>query len=201
MSATSRDARPTVDVADAALIAASSADPEAFGWLFDRHVDAIHGYISRRAGGALAEELTAETFARAFAQRKSFVPVHPTAAPWLYGIATNLIHHAKRAERRQLVAYTRVAATTTGAADEFDRADDRVDALQAASRLVGALLELEPGDRDALLLFAWQELTYEEVGTALGIPAGTVGSRINRARRHVQASLGTGARPDAEGTV
>ena len=197
----SRDTRSATELPDPELITASSTDPEAFGSLFDRHVEAIHGYISRRVGTTLAEELTAETFARAFAQRDSFVPVHPSAGPWLYGIATNLIHNSRRAERRQLQAYGRAAAVSSGTADDFDRADARIDALQAAPRLVGALQELEPGDRDALLLFAWQELSYEEVGTALGIPTGTVASRINRARRRVRASLGAAATPDAEGTV
>jgi len=197
----SRDTRSATEPSDAELITSSSTNPEAFGALFDRHVDAVHGYISRRVGGALAEELTAETFARAFAHRESFAPVHLSAAPWLYGIATNLVHNSRRAERRQLQAYGRVAGISGGTADDFDRADARIDALGAASHLVGALLELKPGDRDALLLFAWQELSYEEVGTALGIPAGTVASRINRSRRRLRASLGVASTPDAEGTV
>ena len=193
--------RRAEDLSDAALITASWADPEAFGSFFDRHVDAIHGYISRRVGAALAEELTAETFTRAFAQRDSFVPMHAVAAPWLYGIATNLIHNVRRAERRQLVAYRRAAAISPGSSDDFEGADARVDAHQAATRLVRALLELEPGDRDTLLLFAWGELSYEEVGTALGIPVGTVASRMNRSRRRIRASLDGDATADAEGTV
>jgi len=188
-------------VSDADLIHASVSDPTAFASVFERYVDEIHGYITRRVGMALAEELTAETFARAFAGRGTFVALHDGAGPWLYGIATNLVHNARRAERRQLLAYGKTAAISSDQPNDFEQADARVDALRAAQRLVGALLELDPGDRDALLLFAWQDLSYREVGTALGIPTGTVASRINRSRRRLQASLGAASTPDAEGTV
>ena len=88
-----------------------------------------------------------------------------------------------------------------GLSAEFDQADARLDALRTTPLLVKALLELEPGDRDALVLYAWQELSYADVGVALGIPAGTVASRINRARRRVRASLGSGNPNDPKGAV
>lgn len=201
MKSTNPAANMAADRTDADLIRASVSDPQAFGSLFDRHVDVIHGYISRRVGTLLAEELTAETFARAFAGRELYVALHDGAGPWLYGIATNLVHNARRAERRQLLAYGRAAAISSDQPNDFDRADARVDALQAAPRLATALLELDPGDRDALLLFAWQDLSYKEVGAALGIPAGTVASRINRARRRVRSSMDASVTPDAKGTV
>ena len=55
--------------------------------------------------------------------------------------------------------------------------------------LAAALAELNQGDRDVLLLIAWEGLTYDEVGHALAIPVGTVRSRLNRARRLVRAAL------------
>jgi RNA polymerase sigma factor (sigma-70 family) len=177
------------DISDAQLVADSNAEGSAFAHLFDRHVDSIYGYIVRRVGRSLAEELTAETFARAFAQRARFVPLNDSAAPWLYGIATNLIGTARRAERRQLAAYERAARAAPDAHDDFEQSNARIDAARAIPQLVRTLAQLEPGDRDALVLFAWQDLTYAEVGAALGIPAGTVASRINRARRRVRASL------------
>jgi RNA polymerase sigma factor (sigma-70 family) len=200
MEATSQASTMSADPTDADLIRASVSDPPAFGPLFDRHVGEIHGYLSRRVGRALAEELTAETFARAFARRGSFVALHDSAAPWLYGIATNLVRNAGRAERRQLRAYARAAGISSGQPNDYDQIDARVDALRAAPALVGALLQLEPDDRDALLLFAWQDLSYQEVGAALGIPAGTVASRINRSRRRMRASLGTDEPPEPRGT-
>jgi RNA polymerase sigma factor (sigma-70 family) len=182
--------KPRMDEAtDAEILAASVAEPELFSLVFDRHVGSIHGYLLRRVGSALAEELTAETFAVAFANRARFVPLHESGGPWLSGIATNLIGGARRAERRRLVAYERASIVTATLGDEFERADARIDAQGLAGALVQALMRLQTRDRDALLLFAWQNLTYEEVGEALGIPPGTVASRINRARRLVRESL------------
>ncbi len=201
MEATKPTVATPVEPSDADLVRVSAADPKAFGTLFDRHVDEIHGYISRRVGAPLAEELTAETFARAFARRGSFVAMHESASPWLFGIATNLVRNAGRAERRQLLAYGRAAAISNDRPSDTDRADARIDAERAAPRLVAALLDLEPQDRDALLLFAWQDLSYQEVGIALGIPPGTVASRINRSRRRMRASLGTTEPSDPKGTM
>jgi RNA polymerase sigma factor (sigma-70 family) len=192
VSATDRTSTSRDDVSDAELIAVSESDTAAFGRLFDRHVDPIYRYLVRRVGTSLAEDLTAETFARGFAQRARFVPMQGSARPWLFGIATNLIHNARRAERRQLSAYRRAATVASASFDDFDQTDARVDAHRATPRLISGLIQLQPGDRDALLLFAWQELSYEEVGAALGIPAGTVASRINRARRRIRASLSAG---------
>lgn len=189
MTLTARVRMALEDATDAEIIAVSREDPGSFGLLFDRHVERIYAYIVRRVGPSLAEELTAETFAKAFAQRSRFVPLRDGAGPWLYGIATNLIHNARRAERRRLAAYERTWPHPPVADDEFDRADARIDADRTGQRLVAALLRLSPGDRDALLLFAWQELSYEEIAVALGIPSGTVASRINRARRRLRSSL------------
>jgi RNA polymerase sigma-70 factor (ECF subfamily) len=63
-------------------------------------------------------------------------------------------------------------------------------AAQAMGTLLGtALAELSTGDRDVLLLIAWEGLSYDEVATALGIPVGTVRSRLNRARKQVREVL------------
>jgi RNA polymerase sigma factor (sigma-70 family) len=189
MRITSATSQVADDRSDAELLTASGESPELFGRLFDRHVDSIFGYVRKRVGPEMAEEVTAETFAQAFGGRERYVPVHESAAPWLYGIATNVIHRARRAERRQLEAYGKAAAVVTPGPDDFDEADSRLDAHSAAGALVEALLALASGDRDALLLFAWEGLSYDDVATAMGIPPGTVASRINRARRHIRARL------------
>lgn len=122
--------------------------------------------------------------------------------PGLYGIATNLIHNARRAERRQLGAYGRAGAISMDPPNEFDPVDSKVDAVAAAPHLMGAVFALPSGDRDALLLFAWAELSYQEVAIALGIPAGTVASRINRARHRMRTSLGVVDEPgDPKGAL
>lgn len=167
------------DTTDGEAIAASVADPTRFGQVFDRHVDAIYGYLCRRVGRTSAEELTSETFARAFDGRERFSG--EDALPWLYGIASNLIRHHARSERRQLAAYGRVASR-----DARDHLDDAVESRMDAAAMVPALAEalsrLRPDERDVLLMHAWQGLSYRDIADALGIATGTVGSRLTRAR-------------------
>ena len=76
---------------DARAIATSLSHPERFAAIFDRHYDAIHAYLARRAGAALADDLAATTFTVAFERRATFRAESTSARPWLYGIATNLL--------------------------------------------------------------------------------------------------------------
>jgi RNA polymerase sigma-70 factor (ECF subfamily) len=165
---------------DGDAILASAVEPAAFGVIFDRHVDAIFGYLCRRVGRSDAEELASETFVRAFDLRERFSG--EDARPWLYGIATNLIRNHRRAERRQLLAYARAASRSVPGNAEED-IEGRMDATAAAPLLSVALQRLDAGDRDVLLLHAWEGLSYKEISDALGIALGTVGSRLSRARR------------------
>ncbi|MET0601603.1 MAG: sigma factor, partial [Baekduia sp.] len=87
---------------DAAIIAASIGDPQAFTLLFERHFAAIDRWLHRRVGAPLAEDLAAETFTRAFDHRERFDRSYADARPWLFGIAANLVHDHQRAELRRL---------------------------------------------------------------------------------------------------
>jgi RNA polymerase sigma-70 factor (ECF subfamily) len=174
------------DTTDGEAIAASVADPPRFGQVFDRHVDAIYGYLCRRVGRASAEELTSETFARAFDGRERFSG--EDALPWLFGIASNLIRHHARAERRQLAAYARVASQDARNQVD-DEVESRVDAAAMVPALAEALRRLRPDERDVLLMHAWQGLSYRDIADALGIAIGTVGSRLSRARAAVREVL------------
>jgi RNA polymerase sigma-70 factor, ECF subfamily len=147
------------------------ADPEVFAVLFDRHFDAIHGYAQHRVGPDLADEIAAETFTRAFDRRRRFDTTRADARPWLLGIAANLLRRHWRSERRRLDAYSR--STQRGDAELSG---------PIAAELAEALKALPRREREPLLLFAWADLTYEEIAVALGLPLGTVRSRISRAR-------------------
>jgi RNA polymerase sigma-70 factor (ECF subfamily) len=171
---------------DADCLARSLTQPEAFEPIFDRHFDAVHRYLHRRAGRELADELAAETFALAFAQR-SRCRSTGTALPWLYGIATNLLRRRWRAERRQLRAYGRSGVDRW--ADYEDEADARIDGSSCGARLARALAAMRPQQRDALLLYALADLTYEEIAFALDVPIGTVRTWLHRARSVAQREL------------
>lgn len=140
--------------------------------------------MHRRVGAQLADELAAETFAVAFSRRGGFDPRHADARPWLYGIAANLLRNHRRSERRQLLAYARTGVDPVEP-DAFSGADDRLDAARAMRGLAEALASLRDQEREVLLLFAWAELSYEEIAQALVIPVGTVRSRLSRARKRL----------------
>ena len=129
--------------------------------------------------------MSAQTFVEAFRSRHRFEFERSDARPWLFGIVANLSRRHRRTEARRLRAYARLDVAPTPVTD----IDARVDAHALGSRLAGALRAIPGRDRDALLLFAWADLSYEEIGDALGIPIGTVRSRISRARTRLRAAL------------
>ncbi len=174
---------------DSEIILRSREEPEAFAVLFRRHAALLYRYVARRLGPQVADDIVAEVFLAAFRQRDRYDVDRADARPWLYGIATNLIGRHRRAEVRALrnLERTGVDPVTEGF---VERSEDRVGAAAVARRLAAALAGLRPGYRHALLLVAWGQLTYEEVAAALGVPVGTVRSRISRARKHMRAALG-----------
>jgi RNA polymerase sigma factor (sigma-70 family) len=174
---------------DATVIQLSWHEPEKFTVLFRRHAPQLQRYVVRRLGPDAADDIVAETFLLAFRQRERYDQSRADARPWLYGIATNLIGRHRRSEIRLYRALARTGADPV--TEPFtDRVDDRVSAGNASRRLAAALARLSAELRDTLLLAAWGDLSYDEVATALGVPVGTVRSRLSRARRKLRQTLG-----------
>lgn len=180
---------PGGDDPDTEAIMRSRRDPAAFAEIFHRHFAAIHGYVARRLGADAADDIAAEVFLAAFRRRGRFDPARGTVRPWLFGIATRLIGTHRRAEGRRYRALARTPADRFEDGHE-DLVAARVTAGGAGEDLAGALARLPRGDRDVLLLVALADLSYEEVGQALGLKTGTVASRLHRARRRLRESLG-----------
>ncbi|MES9588419.1 MULTISPECIES: sigma-70 family RNA polymerase sigma factor [unclassified Streptomyces] len=184
---------------DASVIERSWEQPDAFAVLFDRYADDIHRYAARRLGADVADDLMAETFVIAFQRRRRYDLSRAQARPWLYGIVTNLVGEHRRSEARHLRALARVAV---GVPDEgggepmAERVADRVTAESARGALAGCIAKLPPRYRDVLLVIAWGDLDYVEAAEALGVPVGTVRSRLHRARRRLRDALG-GSDPTA----
>jgi RNA polymerase sigma-70 factor, ECF subfamily len=173
---------------DAAVIRRSRLEPELFAVLFDRHASLIHRYVNYRVGRETADDAVGETFLAAFSKRGQYDLAYPDARPWLYGIATNIIGQHRREEIRQY-RIRQAVLPDLDLPDVAERAAVDVTARAARGVLVAALVGLSPGDRDVLILIAWEELTYPEVARALGIPVGTVRSRLHRARATIRAAL------------
>jgi RNA polymerase sigma-70 factor (ECF subfamily) len=173
------------DATDAELLAACVDEPALFAELYDRHAGVVFRFLVRRVGRDVADELLGDTFRIAFERRMSFDGRYSSARPWLYGIASNLLSRHRRTEARRLRATARLAAARPpdGDVERVVAAIDAHDEWTAVSEVIATL----PGaERDALLLYAWEELSYEQIAVAIGIPVGTVRSRINRARTRLR---------------
>ena len=172
---------------DAEVIGRSLGEPEAFGVIYDRHAATILRFLGRRAGAEVAEGLVGELFRIAFERRKTFDASRASVLPWLYGIGSNLLLKHRRGEARRLRASARMAA---GEAPDKRASAAALDARVLFPRVAAAIEELPDGEREALLLFAWEGLSYQNVAEALELPVGTVRSRLNRARAHLRELFG-----------
>ena len=180
---------------DASIIAASVRHPEAFEELFGRYWPELHAFCCSRAGAA-GEDVAAETFRVAFDKRGQYDLGYADARAWLYGIATRLLQHHFRHNRRRAAAIERSGRLLShpeggGAAADLER---RLLGPEVAAAVDG----LTDEERDALLLWAWADLQYSEIAQALDVPVGTVRSRLNRARQRVRDYLDERTRDDHE---
>jgi RNA polymerase sigma-70 factor (ECF subfamily) len=174
------------DASDAAVIAASIDRPVEFGAIFDRHASALRRYLIRRLGPAESDDVLGDVFRIAFERRGTYDPERPSARPWLYGIATNLVARHRRREVRRVRAVAKLAGTRVTDDDHADVVSGVVDARERWTQVADAVTSLPAGELDVLVLHVWEGLSYEDVAVAVGIPVGTVRSRLNRARRRLR---------------
>jgi RNA polymerase sigma factor (sigma-70 family) len=157
--------------------------PDEFVILVREHSAAVHGYLARRAGRQDADDLLAEVWLRAFRSRHSYDAEWADPRPWLYGIARNTLRaHWRSTAARRGPHFARVD-------DLWSDVDERLDAQRMAPELARGLAKLNPDDREILLLVAWEELAPADIALALGLPQGTVRSRLHRARHLLQDHL------------
>ncbi|MCP3882408.1 MAG: sigma-70 family RNA polymerase sigma factor [Sulfitobacter sp.] len=168
---------------DAESVGLSLVDPSAFAPIYDRHAAVLLGYLVRRVGFADAESLLGELFRIAFESRDRYDRSRPDARPWLYGIAANLVMKHFRAAGRRDRAIERLGARRECRPLALE--DQVVDSAATSlvwSRVAEAVAGLPERDREVMFLYAWQEMSYVDISQALGIPIGTVRSRLNRVR-------------------
>jgi RNA polymerase sigma factor (sigma-70 family) len=159
-----------------------------FEQCFEVNFAVVHRFIARRVGTPLADDLAAEAFATAFQRRRTFDPGRGPARAWLLGIANNLVREHWRAEQRLLSISSRLEARP-GAIGREPGPEEQVAASWLAPRVAQALASLPAAQRDVLLLHAWGGLSREEIAIALGLRAGTVRSRLWRARGALRSQL------------
>ena len=177
------------DLDDVELWALSASDPEAFGEIFQRHARSVFALCFWRTGDAtVAEDVTSVVFLEAWRRRDHVVLEQRSALPWLLGVANHTSRNATRSIRRHSQALRRLDGRRSSPND--DAVIDRLDAEISLGVVNEAVRDLTEQDREIVLLVFWSGLSYEATAVALGIPVGTVRSRVSRTRRKLQLRLG-----------
>ena len=171
-----------MEPSDADLLRASARDPDAFGQFYDRHAERLLLFFARRTGDAQeAADLTAETFAAAFAGRRRYRDTGAPAYAWLLGIARHQLARAFRRQRvddraRRRLGIERVALDDASLARIEELAD--LEAMRPA--LVAALDQLPSDTARAVALRVTDALPYTEVARRLGCSEGAARVRVSR---------------------
>ena len=182
---------------DAALWRAGRTDPDAFAELFERHARTVFVYCARHCGDlTLADDLTSAVFLEAWRKRRAVELTGASALPWLLGTANNVVRNANRSLRRHRRALARLPRIDLES-DFSPETVDRVDAQRELEAALRAIDALGAGEREVATLVLWGGASYEDAAQTLGVPIGTVRSRVSRAR----AELGRALRPGEDADV
>ncbi|MFJ9448316.1 RNA polymerase sigma factor [Kitasatospora sp. NPDC101235] len=163
-----------------------AGDPEAFREIFRDHAQLVFRHSVRVTGDwAAAEDVVSLTFLEAWRLRARLRDEGGSPRPWVMGIAANVLRNISRAARRHAYAVARLPAKE--AMPDF--ADELVGRMADAEELAAAgraLAKLRRGEREVFTLCVWSGLGYVEAALALGVPVGTVRSRLSRARARLR---------------
>ncbi|MGW3954965.1 RNA polymerase sigma factor [Streptomyces sp. NPDC004752] len=159
-----------------------AGDRAAFADLYDQNARAVYNHALRLTGNwSDAEEVMSETFLGAWRTRGTVDPEGGSLTPWLLGIATHKAHNANRGLRRRLAFLTR-SPEPRPVGDFADETAGRIDDARRLGLVYDALRQLSRPDREVIALCVGAGLDYQQAAEALGIPVGTVRSRLSRAR-------------------
>ncbi|MDT0485658.1 MULTISPECIES: RNA polymerase sigma factor [Streptomyces] len=181
-----------------------AGDPDAFAELYDQCARSVYNHAFRlTADWSVAEDVMSATFMEAWRRRTSIEADGGSLRPWLLGIATNVSRSHYRSNRRYRAAAGAAAAAGVGeVADHAEETAGRLDDRRRIAATLTALGSLRRPEREVLVLCLWEGLEYADAARALGIPVGTVRSRLSRARGRLrklaEAELAQPARKNRE---
>ncbi|MCX4698800.1 RNA polymerase sigma factor [Streptomyces sp. NBC_01373] len=159
-----------------------AGDHDAFGDLFDAYARSVYNHAYRLTGEwAVAEDVVSLTFLDAWRLRERLDEEGGSLRPWLLGIATNVTRNTRRAARRHAAAVARLPRDEA-VRDFADEIAGRLDDAAQLAVVRTALAKLRRAEREVLALCVWSGLDYAAAAEALGVPVGTVRSRLSRAR-------------------
>jgi RNA polymerase sigma-70 factor (ECF subfamily) len=164
-----------------------AGESSAFAELFDSYARAVYNHAFRlTADWSTAEDVMAATFLEAWRLRDRVDPEGGSLRPWLLGIATNTARNQYRSNRRYRQAAQAAAAAELSVPDHAEDVAGRVDDRRRLATALTALATLRPPEREVIALCLGEGLDYEAAAEALGIPVGTVASRLSRARKKLR---------------
>lgn len=178
------------EVSDGELWDLSRTDGKAFGKLFERHADSVYNHCFRRTGSwSRAEDLVSAVFLEAWRKRKDVRLSGDSILPWLIAVSNNVLRNEARTSRR----YRRLLSQlprTDGVGDITGEVDQRLDDERTMEVVLTRMKDLRIEEQEAIAMCDWAGLSYKEAADALGVPIGTVSSRIARAHEHLRGRLG-----------
>lgn len=176
-------------LSDRELWRLGESDPAAFGELYERHADAVYNHCFRRMGSfSMAEDLTSAVFLDAWRRRREVVMSDESILPWLMGVANNAARNQHRALKRHRRLLAKIPPPTISP-DPSDDVASRVDDERTMQTVLLVFRRLSPQEQDVLSLVIFAGLSYAEAAVAMGVPVGTVRSRLARAKARLQGSM------------
>jgi RNA polymerase sigma-70 factor (ECF subfamily) len=165
------------------IVQAQQGDRSAFGELVRRYREGVINVVYRIIADAdRAEDVAQDTFIRAWQKLPNYQPRSPFRN-WLYRIATNLTMDMVRSEKETLDVDSLPLASANNSLESAIEEKERAESVQQA------ILNLPPASRSVLVLREYEGFSYQEIADTLGIPKGTVMSRLSYARKRLYELL------------
>jgi RNA polymerase sigma-70 factor (ECF subfamily) len=182
----------------AAWSAARGGDGPAFASLFDLHRDRVFGHALRLLREPHdAEDVTAVVFLEAWRKREAVRVVDGSIIGWLLVTTNYTVRNHTRSRRRYRAALGRLPQPVPQD-DHAPRVDAALDGEGRTRVVREAFARLSQRDQDVITLCVLEELSTAQAAEALGVPEGTVKSRLSRAKQRLAALTGPAAAPDSD---
>jgi RNA polymerase sigma-70 factor, ECF subfamily len=181
----------TLDPDDSLVSRCLGGDQSAWEDLVRQHARRVYALCYRFTGSAPeSQDLTQEVFLRVFRTLKTFRAAEGSFTTWLTRVSRNLlIDHYRRTRQERVTEPIEEQIPALKETDASARPDAAVSGREASEILQAALQRLSPELREAVILRDLQEMDYREIAQALGVPDGTVKSRISRGRAELARLL------------
>jgi RNA polymerase sigma-70 factor (ECF subfamily) len=159
-------------------------DEQRFRELYDRTYDRVWAFVLRRVPDEdVAGDIVSETFLAVW-RRIRDVPVNPQSADaWVFGTARRMLANSWRGSRRRVRLFDRVRQRPVDVILDFPDTDE------SNQRVLQALEQLRPADREILALAFWEELDSEQIARVLGCTKNAAAVRLTRARQALRKAF------------